>query len=113
MVNFSSCRSATKIRGAQYRVPLSLLAILAIGTAGAGQQGAFPPKLEKYFNSAGALSRDERQQLIAGQPITKLLEAEASKEVAVLGAIWIATPMNRYVEAGRGASRIENDQTEA
>jgi hypothetical protein len=89
MVNFSSCRSAIRIRGAQYRAALSLLAILGMGAAGAGQQSVFPPKLEKYFNSAGALSRDERQQLVAGQPITKLLDAEASKEVAVLGAIWM------------------------
>jgi hypothetical protein len=69
----------TEIRGALYRASLSLLVILAMGTAVAEQRSVFPPKLEKYFNSVGALSRGEREQLLAGQPITKLLDADASK----------------------------------
>jgi hypothetical protein len=108
MVTFSSCRAAARIRGAQYRAVLSLLDAVVMGTAADGQRNAFPPKLENYFNSAGALSRGERQELLAGRPITKLLDSDASKEVAVLGAIWIAAPMNRYVEAVKDIEAFES-----
>lgn len=86
---------------------LALLAIVMMSAAGAGQEGTFPPRLEKYF-AAVKLSRGERQRLLAGQPITKLLDADASKEVAVLGAIWIATPTTRYVEAVQDIETFES-----
>jgi hypothetical protein len=95
-------------RRAQFGALLGLLATLAMGTAGAAPHGAFPSKLEQYFDSAGALSRGERQQLLAGQPITKLLDADASKEVAVLGAVWIAAPMTRYVQAVKDIEAFES-----
>lgn len=76
-----------------------LASALVMGQTGSGPRRALPAKLESYLNSAGALSAEERQQLLAGQPITKLLDADASKEVAVLAAVWIDAPMRRYVEA--------------
>lgn len=87
---------------------LTLVGVLMTGSAGSGQGAAFPDKLEKYFASAGALSADERQQFMAGQPITKLLDADESKEVAVLGAIWIDAPMKRYVEVVTDIERFES-----
>ena len=42
---------------------------------------------------------------MSGGPITKLLEADASKEVAVFGAVWINAPVRRYVDA---VNDIEN-----
>jgi hypothetical protein len=85
-----------------------LLAVLALDATAAGQQTELPARLESYFKSAGALSRSQRQQLLAGQPITKLLDADASKEVAVLGAIWIEAPMRRYVEAVTNIEAFES-----
>src|SRR5690606_10196561 len=78
-----------------------LLLLIGFGTAArtSGQGPAFPARLASYFNSAGVLSAGERQQLLAGQPVTKLLASDASKEVAVLGAVWVDAPMDRYIEA--------------
>jgi hypothetical protein len=45
------------------------------------------------------LTADERQQLLKGQPLTKMLAGDVSKEVAVFGAIWIDAPIRRYVDA--------------
>jgi hypothetical protein len=85
-----------------------LLATLLLGTTGFGRRPAFPPKLENYLNSAGTLSAEERKLLVAGQPVTKLLDADASKEVAVLGAIWIEAPIRRSVEAVKNIENFEN-----
>jgi hypothetical protein len=37
--------------------------------------------------------------LLAGAPVTKLLDADPAKEVAVFGAVWIDAPIPRYVAA--------------
>ena len=74
--------------GGAHRVLLIPLAMLVMGTTGSGQRTALPVKLENYVNSAGRLSAQERQLLVAGQPVTKLLDADESKEVvAVLSSI--------------------------
>ena len=39
--------------------------------------------------------------------MTKLLDADASKEVAVFGAVWINAPVRRYVEAVSDIERFE------
>ena len=86
--------------GAWHRiVPMACLAVL-IGTTASAQQQGLPDKLQKYFDSAGAVSVQQRRNLIAGRPITALLAGDASKEVAVLGAVWIDAPI-----AGRRAGR--------
>jgi hypothetical protein len=59
----------------------------------------FPPALERYLSSVVKLSADQRAQLQGGAPVTRLLDADGSKEVAVFGAIWIDAPIKRYVEA--------------
>lgn len=41
------------------------------------------------MTSAVRLTADERTQLMAGEPVTRLLDADESKEVAVFGAVWI------------------------
>jgi hypothetical protein len=87
---------------------LILPAILVAGSMGSGQQPTLPATLENYLDSAGALAAEERRLLMAGQPITKLLEADENKEVAVLGAVWIDAPMRRYVEAVTDIERFES-----
>ena len=66
-----------------------------------------PPQVEKYVASAVELTSDERKQLVARQPVTKLLATDESKEVAVFGAIWIDAPIRRYVEAVNDIERLE------
>lgn len=63
------------------------------------QSGSFPARLESYLNDAVRLTRGERQRLLNGEPVTRLLDADGGKEVAVFGAVWIKAPMRRYVEA--------------
>lgn len=60
-------------------------------------QGDFPPRLETYLTKIVALTPDERTQLVDGAPVAKNLQADASKEVALFGAIWIQAPIARYL----------------
>ena len=90
-------------RGNSQRIPRWLGALL-VGLAAAAplvtaQGGAFPARLDSYLTAGVKLSRSERQRLLKGQPLTKLLDADASKEVAVFGAVWVNASVRRYVEA--------------
>jgi hypothetical protein len=69
---------------------------------------ALPPRLDSYLSNVVKLSAAERKRLTDGAPVTKLLEADASKEVAVFGAIWIAAPIARYIEAVNDIERLES-----
>jgi hypothetical protein len=86
----------------QMRLPalqmLSLL-LIAAGCTASAQSRTFPAQLDSYFTDHLELTAGERQRLVNGQPVTKLVHAEASKEVAVFGAVWVNAPMRRYVEA--------------
>ena len=84
--------------------PLVLLLVLPIGEVGGHASRAAPPvslpeRLESYLATTVRPTREERDHLLAGGPITKFLEADPSHEVAVFGAIWIDAPMRRYAEA--------------
>jgi uncharacterized membrane protein YgcG len=65
----------------------SLLTLLMLGTTASAQRISLPARVEAYLDSAGTLSAHERRLLAAGQPVTKLLDADESKEIAVLGAV--------------------------
>jgi hypothetical protein len=76
--------------------------ILIVSGASAPSQNStstFPSRLEKYVATQAKLTAEERKILGEGKPVTKLLDADASKEVAVFGAIWISAPIRRYVDA--------------
>jgi hypothetical protein len=62
-------------------------------------------RLDTYLARVIQLTAEERRQLDAGQPVTRLLPTDASKEVSVFGAIWISAPTQRYVDA---VTDIEN-----
>jgi len=63
------------------------------------QRGFFPARLDSYLTVGVKLTQSERQRLLSGEPLTKLLDVDESKEVAVFGAIWVDAPMRRYVDA--------------
>ena len=65
----------------------------------------FPSRLDTYLRNAVRLTVEQQQQLASGQPVTKLLDGDESKEVAVFGAIWINAPIRRYADA---VNDIEN-----
>lgn len=58
----------------------------------------FPPAFERYLIETVHPSSAERSTLIAGAPLTKLLDADPNNEVAVFGAVWINAPTARYIE---------------
>ncbi|MEO8679552.1 MAG: hypothetical protein ABI665_10930 [Vicinamibacterales bacterium] len=70
-------------------------------------QAALPPRLDTYFTKVLRLTADERKLLLAGSPIARNLDADATKEVAVFGAIWIAAPIARYVAAMQDIEHFE------
>ena len=69
-----------------------------------------PPRLETYLARDVKLTSGQRRRLIDGDPITKLLDADASREVAVFGAIWINAPIHRYVEAVQDIENFERGE---
>jgi hypothetical protein len=62
-------------------------------------RAGLPPRLEKYVNEVIKPTAEQRTALAAGGPMTKLLEVDPTKEVAVFGIIWIAASMHAYVTA--------------
>ena len=86
-------------------LPLVLLLVLRVGEGGGGNTAQtappvnLPERLESYLSATVRPTRDERDQLLTGGPVTKFLEADPSQEVAIFGAIWIEAPMRRYADA--------------
>jgi len=67
-----------------------------------------PPELDRYLTKYVSLTPAQRADLLAGRAVTKLLDADPAKEVAVFGALWIAAPMASYVAAARDIERLES-----
>jgi hypothetical protein len=78
-------------------------------TAGNDQDPAsgLPLRLNAYLERYVKLSAEERKQLVNGNPVTKLLEVDETKEVSVFGAIWIAAPIARYVDLVKDIENFE------
>ena len=70
-------------------------------------RGMLPPQLESYLTTRAKLPPDARARLLAGHPVTHLLEADPAREVAVLGAVWVAAPMSAYVAAVKNIEQFE------
>src|SRR5215471_9291617 len=68
----------------------------------------FPASLDAYFTKHVKLDADARAQLLAGAPVTKMLDSDASKEVAVFGAVWVNASVDRYLAAVRDIEHFES-----
>jgi len=71
-------------------------------------RAGLPARLESYLANVVRPTPAERRQLVAGMPITRLLDADEGKEMAVFGAIWINAPIRRYVEAVKDIENFES-----
>jgi len=69
--------------------------------------GALPGRLDGYIKQYVKLSPADHKQLLQGQPVTTLLPADPSKEVAIFGAVWINAPISAYVAAVKDIERLE------
>ncbi|MFI5178028.1 MAG: hypothetical protein ACHQO8_05680 [Vicinamibacterales bacterium] len=86
---------------------LALPLLLAVTPA---RQPAFPAPLETYFKASVKLTPEERTTLQSGTPVTRLLDSDPTKEVAVFGAVWIGVPPERYVRAASDIERFEQGE---
>src|SRR6187455_67094 len=88
----------------------ALAAMVTVVTGGDpnGQSPApLPARLDSYIKAYVKLTPEEQKQLLAGKPVTQLLESDPAKEVAIFGAVWVAAPITRYVEAVRNIEEFE------
>jgi len=88
--------------------PTIAIAILLLGSSTAEQGAAqLPAQLDDYIARVVKLSPGQRTQLLAGKPVTQMLEADPSNEVSVFGAIWVNAPTSRYVELVHNIEQLE------
>ena len=71
--------------------------------------GQLPPRLAA-FARAIELPAKQQTQLLQGQPVSMLLETDASQEVAVFGAVWVKAPMARYLAAVQDIENMEKGE---
>jgi len=71
----------------------------------------FPPAVEQYLTALARPTSGERRRLLAGQPMTRLLDGSVGFQVTILGAIWIDAPMTRYVDAVQNIEAFERGRS--
>ncbi len=96
------------------RTPVALaLAVAATLNAhsSANQSAArLPAQLEEYLSKHVRLTPAQRTDLLAGKPVTRMLEADASHEVSIFGAIWVNAPTARYVQLVQDVEQFEKGE---
>src|SRR6478672_5485890 len=80
-------------------VLVAALALRPDGSLRAQGQPSLPARFDSYIKAHVKLTADEYTQLLAGQPVTQLLETDPAKEVAIFGAVWVKAPTARYLSA--------------
>ena len=88
----------------------ALAAFVGIGTPRAEQAAVarFPPALETHIGNVAHFSASERRRINDGGPVTKLLDSDVTREVAVSGVVWINAPVSRYLDRFR---KIESHES--
>lgn len=90
----------------------ALAAVLGCAlVAAARQPSAFPRELDTYLTTSVRLTPAERQSLLGGAPVTKMLDADPAREVAVFGAVWIKASPDDYVRAVTDIERLERGES--
>ena len=96
------------------RTPVALaLAVAATLNAhsSANQSAArLPAQLEEYLSKHVRLTPAQRTDLLAGKPVTRMLEADPSHEVSIFGAIWVNAPTARYVQLVQDVEQFEKGE---
>jgi hypothetical protein len=89
---------------------LEALALFVLTPAVSGQsaQATLPGQLESYVTKVVKPTAAQRKAMFAGQPVTKLLDADPTREVSVFGVVWVKAQTARYVEAIRNIEQFES-----
>lgn len=88
-------------------------AVLAAGSLSLMAGGQQPPaarlpgQLGEYIVAHVKLTSADQERLMRGEPVTKTLDVDPSKEVAIFGAVWIKAPVARYVAAAKDIEQFE------
>jgi hypothetical protein len=88
---------------------VAALSLVAAGGAAItnGAQSSLPAPLASFLTEEAHATIADRDALLAGSPLVKLLDADPSREVAVFGAVWINAPSVSYVEQVKNIERFE------
>jgi len=90
---------------------VALFVIEARAARPSGQNASPLPSLfDSYLTTVVKPTPEKRNQLLAGEPVTKLLETDPSKEVSVFGAVWVKAPIARYVAAVKNIEEFESGE---
>jgi hypothetical protein len=89
------------------------MAAFGLAATIAAQQAppSLPARLDAYLMKEAKLTSEQRKQLLAGQPVTRMLDTDPSHEVAVLGAVWVAAPPARYLAAVKDIEQFEKGES--
>jgi len=72
-----------------------------------GVQPSLPPAFASFLAEEARATPSEREALLAGSPLVKLLDADPTKEVSVLGAVWVNAPRGMYIEQMKHIEQFE------
>lgn len=89
-------------------VSAGILCVAGIVTVHTVPPADLPADLDAYITKYVKLDADARAQLLAGAPVTKMLDSDASKEVAIFGAVWVKGSIDAYLAAVRDIERFES-----
>jgi hypothetical protein len=76
-----------------------LCAASAVIMARQSEPGRLPSSFADYLNRVVKMPAADQTKLRQGLPVTRLLDADPSTEVAIFGAVWVNAPIKRYVAA--------------
>jgi hypothetical protein len=87
---------------------LALTTTVELSHTQARRSTSLPARFEHFLAGAVKPTAAERKLLFDGAPVTKLLDGDPSKEIAVFGAVWIDAPRERYAAAVKDIERFES-----
>jgi hypothetical protein len=79
----------------------------AIVMARQSERGPLPRSFADYLNRDVKMPAADQTKLLQGLPVTRLLDADPSTEVAIFGAVWVNAPITRYVAAVKDIENFE------
>ena len=82
-------------------------AVLSVAVAAQRGPAPLPAQLDSYITRVVKVTPEQRRQLLAGQPVTQLLEADPTREVSIFGAVWVNAPVARYIAAVKDIEQFE------
>jgi hypothetical protein len=68
---------------------------------------AFPATFERFLAESVQPTSAERNSLLSGAPVTKLMDADPRKEVAIFGAVWISATPADYIRRVQDIEHLE------